>query len=71
MIESIYNNEFHEHDVNGLPEEFSYFILYLNELRKKDILFTSQGNEVNEKIIAVIMKVLAFRETVLTDTNVK
>ncbi|HHR6054127.1 TPA: hypothetical protein ACS7Z1_003469 [Providencia alcalifaciens] len=71
LIESIYNNEFHEHDVNGLPEEFSYFILYLNELRKKDILFTSQGNEVNEKIIAVIMKVLAFRETVLTDTNVK
>lgn len=70
LIESIYNNEFSECDVDGLPEEYSCFLLYLNELRKKDTLLTSQGNEVNEKIIAVIMKVLAFRETVLMDTKV-
>lgn len=41
------------------------FLIYLNKTHENDISCLSMGNEVNEKIIAVIVKTLAYRESML------
>ena len=41
------------------------FLIFLNKTHEKDISCLSMGNEVNEKIIAVIVKTLAYRESML------
>ncbi|HCL5072027.1 TPA: hypothetical protein N2F43_001259 [Salmonella enterica] len=64
-IDLIYYGNFTPALLEGIPEEFIAFLTYLNTLRKRDASCLSLGNEVNEKIIATLIKVLSFRETVL------
>ncbi|EBG5222731.1 TPA: hypothetical protein N2F05_000820 [Salmonella enterica] len=68
-IDHIYNGDFNLALLEGLPEEFTVFLTYLNTLRKRDASCLSLGNEVNEKIIAALIKVLSFRETVLLENT--
>lgn len=68
-IDHIYNGDFNPALLEGLPEEFTVFLTYLNTLRKRDASCLSLGNEVNEKIIAALIKVLSFRETVLLENT--
>ncbi|EBE1952614.1 hypothetical protein DEJ86_17765 [Salmonella enterica] len=68
-IDHIYNGDFTLALLEGLPEEFTVFLTYLNTLRKRDASCLSLGNEVNEKIIAALIKVLSFRETVLLENT--
>lgn len=68
-IDHIYNGDFNLALLEGLPEEFTVFLTYLNTLRKRDVSCLSLGNEVNEKIIAALIKVLSFRETVLLENT--
>ncbi|HGF8440772.1 TPA: hypothetical protein ACJCAR_001956 [Salmonella enterica subsp. enterica] len=68
-IDHIYNGDFNLALLEGLPEEFTVFLTYLNTLRKRDVSCLSLGNEVNEKIIASLIKVLSFRETVLLENT--
>lgn len=64
-IDEIYEKRFSETGLNTLPNEMKNFLKFLNETHKKDISCLSMGNEVNEKIIAVIVKTLAYRESML------
>lgn len=64
-IDNIYYGDLNESDTDLLPSEMKDFLIYLNKLHSNDVSCMSLGNEVNEKIIAVIIKTLAFRETVL------
>ncbi len=64
-IDEIYEKRFSETGLNTLPNEMKNFLQFLNETHKKDISCLSMGNEVNEKIIAVIVKTLAYRESML------
>ncbi|HEB1539853.1 TPA: hypothetical protein ACN61K_004385 [Escherichia albertii] len=64
-IDEIYEKRFSEKDLNSLPKEIGKFLIYLNKTHEKDISCLSMGNEVNEKIIAVIVKTLAYRESML------
>lgn len=41
------------------------FLIYLNKTHEKDKYQLSMGNKVNEEIIAVIIKTLAYRESML------
>ncbi|AZT32552.1 hypothetical protein ELZ97_08185 [Salmonella enterica subsp. enterica serovar Stanleyville] len=68
-IDHIYSGDFNLALLEGLPEEFAAFLTYLNTLRKRDASCLSLGNEVNEKIIAALIKVLSFRETVLLENT--
>ncbi|HCM1914201.1 TPA: hypothetical protein N3A33_000005 [Salmonella enterica subsp. salamae serovar 28:r:e,n,z15] len=68
-IDHIYCGDFNLALLEGLPEEFTVFLTYLNTLRKRDASCLSLGNEVNEKIIATLIKVLSFRETVLLENT--
>ncbi|ECG8590695.1 hypothetical protein FNI11_13275 [Salmonella enterica subsp. salamae] len=68
-IDNIYCGEFNPDLLKGIPEEFTAFLTYLNRLRHKDASCLSLGNEVNEKIIAILIKVLSFRETVLLENT--
>ncbi|WDB94704.1 hypothetical protein [Escherichia albertii] len=64
-IDNIYDKKSSESDLSSLPKEMACFLKYLNEVHEKDTSCLSLGNGVNEQIIAVIVKVLAFREAVL------
>ncbi|EIE0085319.1 hypothetical protein LCU52_000762 [Salmonella enterica] len=68
-IDHIYYGDFNLALLEGIPEEFTVFLTYLNTLRKRDASCLSLGNEVNEKIIATLIKVLSFRETVLLENT--
>ncbi|ECC1691241.1 hypothetical protein DPB93_00335 [Salmonella enterica subsp. salamae] len=68
-IDHIYCGDFNLALLEGIPEEFTVFLTYLNTLRKRDASCLSLGNEVNEKIIATLIKVLSFRETVLLENT--
>ncbi|HDI4956586.1 TPA: hypothetical protein PNO53_000706 [Salmonella enterica] len=68
-IDHIYYGDFNLALLEGIPEEFTVFLTYLNTLRKRDASRLSLGNEVNEKIIATLIKVLSFRETVLLENT--
>ncbi|ASG87667.1 hypothetical protein [Salmonella enterica] len=68
-IDHIYCGDFNLALLEGIPEEFTAFLTYLNTLRKRDASCLSLGNEVNEKIIATLIKVLSFRETVLLENT--
>ncbi|EAM2889294.1 hypothetical protein IRR91_002211 [Salmonella enterica] len=67
-IDHIYYSNFNPALLESIPEEFAAFLTYLNTLRKRDASCLSLGNEVNEKIIATLIKVLSFRETVLLES---
>ncbi|TKW95125.1 hypothetical protein FD858_24355, partial [Salmonella enterica subsp. enterica serovar Dublin] len=67
-IDHIYYGNFNPALLESIPEEFAAFLTYLNTLRKRDASCLSLGNEVNEKIIATLIKVLSFRETVLLES---
>lgn len=64
-IDEIYGRRFSDTDLNSLPNEIKKFLIYLNKTHEKDVSCLSMGNEVNEKIIAVIVKILAYRESML------
>lgn len=64
-IDEIYEKRFSETELNTLPNEMKNFLIFLNKTHEKDISRLSMGNEVNEKIIAVIVKTLAYRESML------
>ncbi|HAH3016357.1 TPA: hypothetical protein GF206_24325 [Escherichia coli] len=64
-IDEIYEKRFSETELNTLPNEMKNFLIFLNKTHEKDISRLSIGNEVNEKIIAVIVKTLAYRESML------
>ncbi|EPP5630404.1 hypothetical protein ACUT7R_004934, partial [Escherichia coli] len=64
-IDEIYEKRFSETKLNTLPNEMKNFLIFLNKTHEKDISRLSMGNEVNEKIIAVIVKTLAYRESML------
>ncbi|EBW3293055.1 hypothetical protein DPD00_15080 [Salmonella enterica subsp. enterica serovar Bijlmer] len=68
-IDHIYSGDFNHALLEGIPEEIAAFLTYLNTLRKRDASCLSLGNEVNEKIIAALIKVLSFRETVLLENT--
>lgn len=48
-IDHIYCGDFNLALLEGIPEEFTAFLTYLNTLRKRDASCLSLGNEVNEK----------------------